>query len=117
MNSVNSSHFPPKAFGWFNFNSSCFFVFSLSTSIVDDMFGFFISGFGVFSCSVDPSDMGLLCPRIAANKFSAVSDKTAAVWKLSSSVLVPGVCSISSSGSDAVSDHCLGSVSGLVLHD
>jgi hypothetical protein len=81
------------------------------------MFGFDVSGSGVFSRSVDCSDRGLLCPRMAANKFSTGSDKTAAMWKLSSSVLIPGVRSIGSSGSDAVSDRCSGSVvSGFILH-
>jgi hypothetical protein len=84
--------------------------------MVDVMFGFFVSGFGVFGRSVDLYDRGLLCLRIAANKFSAGSDKTAAVWKLLSSVSVPGVRSINSSGSDAVSDLCSGSVSGFVCH-
>jgi hypothetical protein len=82
------------------------------------MFDLDVSGSGVFGRSVDPSDRGLLCPRIAAKRFSAGSDKTTAEWKLSSSVLVSGVCSIGSSGSGAVSDLCLGSVvSGFVLHD
>jgi hypothetical protein len=88
----------------------------LSTIIGAAIFDFDISGSGVFSRSVDPSDRGLLCPRIAANKFSAGSDKTAAVWKLSSSVLLPRVRLIGSSGSDSVSDLCSGSVSGFVCH-
>jgi hypothetical protein len=62
----------------------------LSTFIGAAMFGFDLSGSGVFGRSVDPSDRGLLCPRIAANRFSAGSDRTAAEWKLSSSVLVSG---------------------------
>jgi hypothetical protein len=80
------------------------------------MFDFNISGSRVFGCSMDCSDRELLCSRIAANKFSAGSDKTAAVWKLSLSILVLGVHSISSPGSDAVFDLCSGFVSGFVCH-
>jgi hypothetical protein len=78
----------------------------LSTIIGAAMSDFDILGSGVFGRLVDPSDKGLLCPRIAANRFSASSDKTAAVWKLSSSVLILGVRLIGSSGSDAVSNRC-----------
>jgi hypothetical protein len=80
------------------------------------MFGFDLLGSGVFGHLVDSSDKRLLCPRIAANMFSAGSDRTAAEWKLLSSVLVSGVRSIGSSESDAVSDCCSSSVSGFVCH-
>jgi hypothetical protein len=76
-----------------------------------------VSDFGVFGCSVDSSsdvnELLRFCLRIAVNKFSAGSDKMGAVWKLS--VLVSGVCSIGSSGFDAGSDRCSGSVSRAVL--
>jgi hypothetical protein len=80
------------------------------------MSDFDVSGSGVFGRSVDPSDKGLLCLRIAANRFSAGSDRTAAEWKLSSSVLVSGVRSIGSSESDAGSHCCSSSVSGFICH-
>jgi hypothetical protein len=82
------------------------------------MFGFGLSGSGVFGRSVDPSDKELLCLRIVVKRFSAGSDRTTAEWKLSLSVSVSGARLIGSSGSGAVSDLCSGSVvSGFVLHD
>jgi hypothetical protein len=104
-NLVNSSRFLPKAFGWFNFNSWVFLSGVLGINFHGGCHVWFLHfRFRGFGRSVDLSDRGLLCPRIAANKFFAGSDKTVAVWKLSSSVLVPGVRSIGSSESDAGSD-------------